>query len=775
MATKVTEVEYNGVNLGQVRTMSFVQEPIYDNESHTDMIGMEYKMTFQFLFAVDDEGVGFYGPVSVFKDVNDDDEVLVQKTFTRLRLTLEQPRKKFVLTQNGEKLIDTSADRKLPKQDDWDDFNGPIPGALRLVGMFAKRVMLLEWSCSVKLSFAEVLSQSLGDNPVPLSIKYTQSQDIDERGYSTITTQGSLKATAPVFRNAKFDAPATVDSLRLLCLPVLLPNYRRRSRYQVSADGTTLHFSFTDRQLDTMPPDPAFEASGNFGISGSGGIWHGEISLTLKGGKKTNKQKLLETAIAICLTRIIRTTGADPNNVNAWNALWGKAHGGVSFREELFDNTISVAMRFLIPPKNLQPKQVNGAALIGQRVRAGVAGAAQLGVVPFMGLAGFAVGGWLKQQLGFLGLGNQVQQGARNALAGAAKWVEARKAEGKADFLENNAAGNAMPGIAVPNDAIKQIGTELPGVYRYNKGIMAGGVRGVDDPVLLVAGFMRDPAIKQEEVVNPINFSGIRGPIKLDETKVFEPVNDTILDPVGQAFQVGQAAIDAIAGGLVGIANYQPTPEMAQPVIGEPVALSASQSMSFASNASLAADPVPTSNGWFTPGNPQTNSDGMTVEYLTGNEPSLNDPAETKDAYGDGIYSFYLAEMEYVIDGRDVIMYPSGGDGVATVHRLYQKEPAYAILRFKAVKSGSPPTVPFKNVDQTEDNLVYATSHLVAGQLELGDDGTPTYTLTGWVKYWVKDSDKLALRPPIPPYLPVKMEDVTAGYFDDSLLNITAS
>lgn len=741
----ITSVKYNDINLGQVTTRTFSQNPIYDSMTSTDVVGYQYDLAFQFLLSVSDNGISAYGPVDLAEDISELTGLPeVQVAFNRLDSILSTPRKRLILEQNGTTILDTGDLRNTPQLDSEDDFNGPIPGALRLVGMFSAKTMILEWSCVVRMSGVSFTSssQSAGSDPVPLSIKYTQDQDINERGYSTIHTSGELKSTSPIFRDASFNSPATVDSLRRLVYPVLLPGYIRKSKYTVSADGTVLRFNFTDRQLDTMPPVDAYEASGNFGISGSGGIWHGEMNLTLKGGKNTSKQKLIEVATAICLSRVMKTTGRNIKNRESWNALWGKSHGGVSFKEDLFDCSVSVAMRFLIPPKDLSGKRPN------QNAVNAVIGA-------FSG-AFFSVAA-INPALAF------------GVVASTSSWKNSKKGTGQSASDKDAIAqqtGNASPSILVPNDAIKQIGSELPGVTKRGVGISAGGIRGEkNDVVLLVAGFMRDPGVPQDLVSNPKNLSGIRGPYLVNpsaeegavesESKIAPPANgdqdqDQSVTPIASP---GKESSSLIAdNGDVGVVQSVQT-----------TAGSTSGTSVFSSETPVSGE-----------------SGGFEIEYLEDGESfsDLDTIAESdsqSNAVDTGIYTVYHSSVEYRIRGTDTVIYPSGGttETVGKVIKMFGQNPATVVVRVRAVKSGSPPSIPFRDVDETDKNLVFSKSVIECQQADIGDDGTLTYSVVAMVEYKVIDSDKLELRPPVSPWVPLNMNSLVGVFLDSSLLSIT--
>lgn len=830
-AVHVTEVEYNSYKFGLVKTASMSSIPIMDS-SGLDMIGIENRLTITFLLALrdrywEDFGVAV-GPDLFGEDFEFDPETgdwnldpdipkapasAITKVYRRLKRILQVPRRPLVIKRGGEVVFDSKTNPN-SGYDSADEFHGPFPGELSVVSPVSNRTWILQWSVTWKTyNGRDYINYK--DVPTPISVRYDQEQSWDDRGYSTISTTGELRATAPIFRGEDPAVSlASIDSLRHYTLPKLLPGYQRRSRFKVSRDGLSLQFSFHDQELDTCPPEPAYKADGHYAVFGSGAIWHAEVSVSLSGKKGTSKQKLLELAVAICLSRVNAVSkGSNLGAAELWQTMFAKAHGGVSIKESLFDNQIAVSMRFLVPPANVAG---NAAAVLStaksvaeeKGFNANPIRAAAEGAVLSIPGAGIIASGpnYMNAVRSFLFRSSEeghkyAQQGNKLLARGlismsplgelyniyravsdteeAIQQAEQEKAEAVRISTErrDSQAGAAM----VPRVAWDAIGNPLPGVSQYRP-MDAGGIRGGTDavPVLLVAGFMRDPAVNLDPSTEDLLGSGVRGPVIPKDSYVTNYPDPAYTDGVsgvappqkyedfaaniqkikqlrGWVFNPTLPGVDALDFGYWGDDPNDTMPWwMKQYGMLASLAIGTSQFTA-------------TTTGF-------TLGETMEVEY---SEESLSyqsrtdlvvKPPEIQDVVTP--YTQYYCVVDYQYKGKDLVAYPTYNTGNAVRVQVYTKPLAQVVVRFSAERIGQPPAVPFNNINDTDSNLVFRRANISAPQVDLNDDGSYLYKVNGIVVYDVLDSDKLALRPPVPPWLAQDMEQFAAAAFVEDELQV---
>lgn len=779
----VTYVEYNGINLGTIKSGGLEQHNEKD-ASGTDILFRVYKLNVQFIMALSLDEESTWGPVDLQKDLDGGDVIgTVARAYKRVANLLQVDRRALIVKKAGETIIDTSIQRPATNvQPPEDDGNGPIAGDLAVVQPLSNGTWLMTWSVSWKV--AQRVDFQPGTEPMPLSIKYEQEQSWDERGYSTITTTGELRSTAPTFYGSDpAQTWATVDALRNLTLPTLVPGYRRRSRFRVSRDGMTLSFSFVDKQLDTCPPSSAFEADGEFGISGSGAVWHGDINVILKGKKGASKRAMIEQALAICLSRV--TILAKDRGVNAaelWQTMFAKAHGGLIIRERLFDNQISVAMRFLIPPIKIVTKGIQTST--NDEIIYGV-------VKTFLSSPGTSVpaataeayyqviraainasnGDWEKAKqriknggIGYLrgligsipGVGQAVNLVWTIIAAGNA--ADAALAEKKAKEAQVNSAIAATPTLSVPSLALEAFGSPMPGTSNYREDMDAGGVRGNDpgQPILLVAGFMRDPLVSLSEAVTNRG-SGVRGPVI---------GGDSGAAPVASGDLVNQAQLftDTVIGAATSAIGLYKT-------IGQPEA-SVGQSVNpFSPLATVLGQSQQTQTGWQIDG---VDNSSMQVEIVDEAPSIVTDSLPIdEESYDAGAYSSYFCEIEYIVRGKSILLQSNQDGEVAEEVNVFGQDPAHVVIRYQAQRIGSPPVMPIANTETADTNLVRLSTVIGLPMVDYNADGSPLYTARAVMVYGVKDTSKLLIRPPVPPWVDADMSSFMGIITDNQLIEIT--
>jgi hypothetical protein len=250
------------------------------------------------------------------------------------------------------------------------------------------------------------------------SLRYTQSQQIDEKGYSTVRTNGRLMTRSSlIFKGGP-------DTLRGMVTPLPIPGFRRTATYTVQADGLALDFDISDKELYLSPPPGAIDASGSHTVSTSNGAkFFVEVNLRLECIKHISKKIMMEMAIAIAMERIKRT---GVQNVPGTQTPFIQSG---AFREDLYGPNVEVTLRGMVngPTKKASAKSSNSGfwgnipGIIGGVIgwKAGAKLGGRFGGIPGA-ILGAGVGELLKQKfgadqpLGVIDIAIQAAQAAAN-------------------------------------------------------------------------------------------------------------------------------------------------------------------------------------------------------------------------------------------------------------------------------------------------------------------------------------------------------------------------
>jgi hypothetical protein len=344
-----TRVIYNSVDFGIVKTQKLESKAKKD-PSGTDVIDFEHTITIDSVVSIvpDPENPGN------LMNVPDVAGLAPQATPADLariiRHKLLVPRRPFRMTSGTGVLFDIA--------DPPDSANGPMPVSCRVTGM-TESTIRIEWTCVVSTPECgyQAASQQFASN------RWTQTQDIDGSGYSTISTDGVLFVRSDMRQNP--------DLLRASTLPAMLPGFHRvNSKYVLQADGLALRYSFKDTELYVMPPPVATKAEGTFSVTtaSGGAMYLADVSVTLEGKKDTPKRDLVAMAVLIALRRLEKTgTIAFDKADKATNPI---LQGGIS--EQMYENKVSVNLRAQLHPRqskigNPSPNVIVGGGGIGAR------------------------------------------------------------------------------------------------------------------------------------------------------------------------------------------------------------------------------------------------------------------------------------------------------------------------------------------------------------------------------------------------------------------------
>lgn len=247
---------------------------------------------------------------------------------------LNQPRKEFHYAVNGQDLVALPAGP--------DAANGPFGLGVSVQEVNGSECYIINF----KIEVAFIQCPDPPGNPQPTSLwvshRWTESQDIDQAAFSTITRRGKIVARGDMTSNA--------DQLRGLIAPTLGDGFLRESaHYELASDGLSLVYTFVDKEVYLQPPglidsvDDAYRAEGSYTQSSTdGAVSYGECHVRLWGAKNTSKTDLMRQAIVMCMAKL---EAGDVQKNPKTGAILLK---GAVLRTELYENSCEVSIRAML-------------------------------------------------------------------------------------------------------------------------------------------------------------------------------------------------------------------------------------------------------------------------------------------------------------------------------------------------------------------------------------------------------------------------------------------
>lgn len=265
-------------------------------------------------------------------------------TLARLRTALMRHRRYFVWAPFGTVVVEVG-DRNSP---DDPDVNLDIANGPRCTGLTV--LSIAEGCIEVEIS-VDVTTLACTDDAgrAVLTHRWRQQEDYDRRGYCTLTTAGTilLRADKVLMPGPGGKYKKTVDLLEEAGVLATREGYQLVEPIQHGYDETGLILTYvrTDKEFEVRPPDEAFDCEGEVSLltPGNNVAAHAIISVSLKGNKGVERQKLLELAIRIITATAIRFRFEQD----------GTASPVVQTRHRsgMYDNKIEVQMIVIADPK----------------------------------------------------------------------------------------------------------------------------------------------------------------------------------------------------------------------------------------------------------------------------------------------------------------------------------------------------------------------------------------------------------------------------------------
>jgi hypothetical protein len=345
----MSSLNYNGVNLGMVRTVEVDQKP-QKEDSGTDTLWFVYTVQAETIFTVLQNGQPIPG-LDVAEQFANPAAMMAE-----LRHMLLVPRRPFEYVAGDGTLISVPGG--------LDAANGPNPISCKITQVTSS-TFRVTFTIEVALADCDDVTQAFASN------RWSQSQDIDEKGYSTITTDGVVWTRSNMLINP--------DQLRGICSPPLGKSFRRHSNYKLSKDGLSLQYSFTDKEKYLLPPDGTVDAKMKWSVStdNMGGKFKGICEVSLEGSKERKKKDLVEMAVLMALNKINRAAPfLDDRNGQVMLMAAG-------FEDEVFENSVLVRLEANLQTTPFVNGDLGAAFNIGEGVAAGI-GAIALGPLSFL-------------------------------------------------------------------------------------------------------------------------------------------------------------------------------------------------------------------------------------------------------------------------------------------------------------------------------------------------------------------------------------------------------
>lgn len=322
----MSDFMYNSVVLPYPRCLDFRQDAVFE-ESNTDRILTRIDVTVQ--STINANYMSFVCPDLVVGGAPTTDQAAEIMNVIRSRLL--KPRKALSYTFASRQLIPQRAG----VNGDVDAKNGPQPQSCTILELnnvtflVTYRVVAHYWEnigVNAQLNPATV---NRAGNPV-LYNRWSETVDIDSTDFSRVIREGTYAI------RSDNDRGLIADRFRETMAQLGVPSgcLREASSYSVTPDGLAIRYRVVDKEVFKLPPQPAFEADGEYTESASRSFAKrfGDVRVRLRGAKTTSQAILLNTAVAVCASKL---------NINGPSAVM---EGG-SLTVDMYNNLVEVRMR----------------------------------------------------------------------------------------------------------------------------------------------------------------------------------------------------------------------------------------------------------------------------------------------------------------------------------------------------------------------------------------------------------------------------------------------
>ncbi|HEY1602596.1 MAG TPA: hypothetical protein VGG64_23530, partial [Pirellulales bacterium] len=310
--TNRTDVSYNGITLENCLTKMWDETAVYDSESETDVVYHKVRLTVSCLV----HDVVGSGPVGTFPQVGNS----IVDFFSYIKAQLMETRKPFAYSVGGVPLVSLQGPGSYVANADVN--NGPKPIDVKLVGVSPK---LFKIEFTIELAIVDCNNDT--NTQGVLSNRWSMMDSYDTNWFCNRTVRGRLRI-ATLNLNAQ--------SFRSWVVPPLQSGFKREAmHFTTSADGLTLEYIITDRQVFASCPMPGTTWTCDHSESTNDGASSvSEIAIHLEGPPNSNKKALvaLGAKIAESVLQINRYSTDDMVDQ-------------IGFVDHMHDSTIDVILR----------------------------------------------------------------------------------------------------------------------------------------------------------------------------------------------------------------------------------------------------------------------------------------------------------------------------------------------------------------------------------------------------------------------------------------------
>lgn len=324
-----------GITLPYPFSTNFEQTAVYETEGNTDYIVTKFNINVQAILNANYvDYVG--GGMTEFNTENPADMMV------EIRRKLLAPRKRLSFKVSGTELIPF-----IPNQNGTVDcINGPQPQYCNIQQLTNESFMI---SFGIIANYWEnqtangLTNRNIG-SPV-LWNRWSEQVTYDETMHATKNRSGKY------FIRADNNAGQQADQLRVSMAVVAIPAgfLRQRARYKIDPNGLAMEYELEDKEVDKMPPSPAFKADGHYAetTTAGGATRMAQCWVRLQGAKNTDRSALIQAAVAVCSAKMNLGGVLTLKSNNQFRAMLSNA----AIRVGLYDNWVECTMQCAMQPR----------------------------------------------------------------------------------------------------------------------------------------------------------------------------------------------------------------------------------------------------------------------------------------------------------------------------------------------------------------------------------------------------------------------------------------
>lgn len=329
-----TQLTYNGVILDDIRTLDISYKPVLTDDNA--------------IYLYDEVTIRVNAYLNTELSPAEENEKPIE-TFNRI--------KKCLTTKGGNVTYISDGVTLLQVVNNADCKGGPFPSALS-VKQVSSATWQIEWGFT---TYINQCCETLLQLPVLLAHRWTESIQIDQNHYSTITRKGVLHFRFDLLKTSE-KHPDEYRKYALMACPLKSGFIRTHSSWNVRSDWLAVEYVIEDKEQYAMPlplktPGAAITTvSGTYRVgTEKGAAFTEEVNLSATGNKLAKKSEMYQALSTMAMAIL----GLKKNNKGLVKIVTGqKVFIHQAFTEhEIFENRVTLHMKNKIP---VQTKTKNG-------------------------------------------------------------------------------------------------------------------------------------------------------------------------------------------------------------------------------------------------------------------------------------------------------------------------------------------------------------------------------------------------------------------------------